>query len=86
MVAIEDKLARRRKRTIARAFTAQRFSTDPQSGTGSTGALFTATANSDGSLNVTPASATNSSLAARIYYSGMYYVNADRMAASREFV
>ena len=82
MVAADEKLMRGRKRAINRAFTAQRFSTDPQSGTGSAGALFTATANADGSLNVTPASGTNSSLAARIYYSGSYFDNADRLIAS----
>ncbi|NNM85249.1 MAG: RHS repeat-associated core domain-containing protein [Phycisphaerales bacterium] len=62
--------------------TAQRFSTDPQSGTGSTGSLFTDAANADGSLTVTATGGTNSSLAARIYYSGTYYDNADRVIAS----
>ncbi|MGC8541958.1 MAG: hypothetical protein ACP5QA_15215, partial [Phycisphaerae bacterium] len=63
--------------------TAQRFSTDPQSGTGSTGALFVVSSVSgDGSLTITPASQTNANLAARIYYSGMYYDNADRVIAS----
>ena len=61
---------------------AQRFNTDPITGTGAEGALFTDTVNSDGSLNVTPASNSNSSLGARIYYSATYYDAADREIAT----
>jgi RHS repeat-associated protein len=58
---------------------AQRFNTDPTSGSTSKGALFTATTNTDGSLNVTPSS--SSYLASRIYYTGTYYDAGDRDVA-----
>ena len=61
---------------------AQRFNTDPITGTSAEGALFTDTVNADGSLNVTPASNSNSSLGARIYYSATYYDAADREIAT----
>jgi RHS repeat-associated protein len=61
---------------------AQRFNTDPILGTSAEGALFTDTVNADGSLTVTPASNTNSSLGARIYYSATYYDAADRQIAT----
>ena len=61
---------------------AQRFNTDPITGSAAEGALFTDTVNSDGSLNVTPASNSNSSLSARIYYSATYYDAADREIAT----
>ncbi len=61
---------------------AQRFNTDPILGSAAEGALFTDTVNSDGSLTVTPASNTDSSLGARIYYSATYYDAADRQIAT----
>ncbi len=61
---------------------AQRFNTDPILGTSAEGALFTDTVNTDGSLTVTPASNSNSSLSARIYYSATYYDAADREIAT----
>ena len=61
---------------------AQRFNTDPILGSSAEGALFTDTVNSDGSLNVTPASNSDSSLGARIYYSATYYDAADREIAT----
>ena len=61
---------------------AQRFNTDPIIGSAAEGALFTDSVNADGSLNVTPASNSNSSLGARIYYSATYYDAADREIAT----
>ena len=57
---------------------AQRFNTDPITGTAAEGALFTFTFGAS-SLNVTP---TGGSLAARIYYSATYYDAADRPIAT----
>ncbi len=61
---------------------AQRFNTDPILGTSAEGALFTDAVNADGSLTVTPASNSDSSLGARIYYSATYYDAADRQIAT----
>ena len=57
---------------------AQRFNTDPITGTAAEGALFTFTFGAS-SLNVTP---TGGSLAARIYYTAAYYDSADRSIAT----
>lgn len=54
---------------------AKRLSTDPVT---AVGALFAETNNSDGSLNITPASGSNPSLGARIDYAASYYDAADR--------
>ncbi len=61
---------------------AQRFNTDPITGTAAEGALFTFTVNADGSLTVTPASGGDASLGARIYYAATYYDAADRPIAT----
>ena len=60
---------------------AQRFNTDPAGATTSgTGALFTDSINSDGSLVVTPSSSGN--LASRIYFTATYYDPAGREVAN----